>query len=197
MNATLFKYQLVACGVLGTVLLLEWGVGEIGRRHLRDTLNKNIDSDYQSEPLPSLNLPKLSEHSFNSIVERPLFIEGRKPIPQDTSEDDSEAAADEGQLDDWALIGIYNKNKNKGKRRALFRNQKETGKFLKLYEEQTISGWLLKQIQSDRVILQLGGQQKNVMLRKPREQVKTPMPPKRVAPTAKPATNNSPETKQQ
>lgn len=196
MNATLLKYQLVACGVLGAVLLLEWGASEVDRSQLQDTLSKDIKADYQSESLPSLDSPKLSEAGFTDIVERPLFIEGRKPLP-DAAENNSQSAEDTGQLDDWALIGIYNKDKKSSKQLALFRNKKEAKKFLKLNEEQMISGWQLTQIQSDRVILQLGGQQKTVMLRKPREQSKVPIPPKHKAPIANPATNNPSETKQQ
>ena len=196
MNATLLKYQLVACGVLSGIILLEMGIAEMSRSQLQDVLQRNVKADYQSEPLPSLNLPKLTELAFNNIVERPLFIEGRKPLPEEI-EDSSENKADMGQLDDWALIGIYNKDKKSSKQLALFRNKKEAKKFLKLNEEQTISGWQLTQIQSDRVILQLGGQQKTVMLRKPREQSKVPIPPKHKAPIVKPAANNSPETKQQ
>lgn len=191
MNATLFKYQLAACGVLGAALVMEWGLSEIGHSQLQETLNKTIEGDYQSDPLPNLNLPKLSEANFGVIVERPLFIEGRKPLPE--APEENAAAADTGQLDDWALIGIYNKNKNRDKHVALFRNQKETKKFLKLYEEQTISGWQLIEIKSDRVVLQMGGQQKSVMLRKPREQSKTPVPPKRPAPAANPTPENPPE----
>ncbi len=193
MNATLFKYQMAACGVLGAVLVMEWGVSEMSRARLQDTLNQTIKGDYQSDPLPNLNLPKLSEANFSVIVERPLFIDGRKPLPE--APEENAAAADTGQLDDWALIGIYNKNKNRDKHVALFRNQKETKKFLKLYEEQTISGWQLIEIKSDRVVLQLGGQQKSVMLRKPREQSKTPVPPKRPpVPAANPTPENPPET---
>ena len=195
MNAVLFKYQLVACGVLGIVLLLEWAGAEISRGQLQDTLNKSIEADYQAEPLPSLDLSKLTAVSYNNIIERPLFIEGRKPLPEEI-EDGAETAADAGELDDWILIGIYNKDKTSKKQVALFRNKKEAKKFLKLYEEQTISGWLLKEIQSDRVFLEMGGQQKSVMLRKPREQSKTPAPPRRPVPPSKPpTTNNSSEKK--
>jgi len=196
MNPVLLKYQLVACGVLSGILLLEWGGAGMASSQLRDILEQTIKADYQSEPLPGLKRSKLPEAGFNSIVERPLFIEGRKPLPDD-AEDSSEAKSDMGQLDDWALIGIYNKDKKNKKPVALFRNQKEAKKFIKLNEDQTISGWQLTEIQYDRVILQLAGQQKTVMLRKPREQSKVPMPPRHKPPVAKSAVNNSPETKPQ
>ncbi|MGR8930086.1 MAG: hypothetical protein ACU836_05545 [Gammaproteobacteria bacterium] len=172
MNATLLKYQLTACGVLGTVILLEWGVGTISQHQLQDTLDENIRADYRADPLPSLSHPRQSADSFAAITERPLFIEGRRPIPEEEQES-TEVAADTGKLEDWDLIGIYNKD---NKKLALFRHQKEAKKFLKIYEQQTISGWQLEQIENDRVLLQLGEQQKTVMLRKPREQSKMPVP---------------------
>ncbi|MDD2761840.1 MAG: hypothetical protein PHH11_16305 [Methylomonas sp.] len=181
MNATLLKYQMIALAILSVVMALEWGLGELNQSSLQDTLNKTLSTDYQSEPLSSLNLPKPAADSFINIVERPLFIEGRKPIPEAASEK-VEQGADLGQLEDWALIGIYNKDK---KAVALFRKQNEPKKFLKLNEQQVISGWQLKEIQADRVLLEQGGQQKTVMLRKPRPQSKAP-PPKRPAPPVNP-----------
>ena len=177
MNGMLLKHQLKACGMLGVLMLLELGLGVLSRGQLQNTLNQTIEADYQADPLPSLITPKQSADGFNTIVERPLFVEGRKPMP-DTAQQNPEAAADVGQLEDWVLIGIYNKDK---KQVALFRKQNEAKKYLKLNEQQTISGWQLTQIHADSVILQLDGQQKTVMLLKPREQVKTPQPAKRPA----------------
>ncbi|WP_157200611.1 hypothetical protein [Methylomonas lenta] len=145
-------------------------------------MDKKIQADYQADELPQLSLSKQSAESFINIVERPLFIEGRKPLPE-IVETSSEASTND-QLDDWSLIGIYTKNKRQV---ALFRKQNEARKFLKLNEDQTISGWQLKQIQADRVVLQQGGQEKSVMLRNPRLPSKTPPPPKKPAAPRQPA----------
>ena len=182
MNGVLLKYQLTTCGVLAAVLCLEIAGGELSQSRLQDTLNKRIDSEYQSDPLPSLELPKQTPDSYSTIIERPLFIEGRKPLPE-AAQESAETDTDTGQLDDWELIGLYSTD---SKPMALFRKQNEAKKYLRIHEQQSISGWLLKQIQADKVILQLGGQQKSVMLRKPRHQAKLPSPFNRPTVPAKP-----------
>jgi hypothetical protein len=173
---------------LSLILLAEWAISEANRSQLQATLDKKLQADYQSESLPVLDLAKQASESYNAILEKPLFIEGRKPIPEQAA--DNPATADNGQLDDWLLIGVYNKGERK---LALFRKQNEAKSFLKITENQTISGWQLLQVQADRVLLQQGAQQKSIMLRKPRPQVgKLPMPAKKPVPPTKPVQQDVP-----
>ncbi|PPD35899.1 MAG: hypothetical protein CTY19_02310 [Methylomonas sp.] len=181
MNQRLLNWQLLACAALSVILVAEWAIGEANHSQLQATLDKTVLADYQSDALPELDLAKQASESYNAIVERPLFIEGRKPIAEQAA--DSPAAADNGQLDDWLLIGVYNKGERK---LALFRKQNEAKSFLKITENQSVSGWQLIQIQADRVLLQQGGQQKSIMLRKPRPQGKLPMPAKKPIPPVPP-----------
>jgi hypothetical protein len=188
MNRRWLKWQLYVCGALSLILLAEWAISEANRSQLQATLDKKLQADYQSESLPVLNLAKQASESYNAILEKPLFIEGRKPIPEQAA--DNPATADNGQLDDWLLIGVYNKGERK---LALFRKQNEAKSFLKITENQTISGWQLLQVQADRVLLQQGAQQKSIMLRKPRPQVgKLPMPAKKPVPPTKPVQQDVP-----
>jgi hypothetical protein len=188
MNRRWLKWQLYVCGSLSLILLAEWAISEANRSQLQATLDKKLQADYQSESLPVLNLAKQASESYNAILEKPLFIEGRKPIPEQAA--DNPATADNGQLDDWLLIGVYIKGERK---LALFRKQNEAKSFLKITENQTISGWQLLQVQADRVLLQQGAQQKSIMLRKPRPQVgKLPMPAKKPVPPTKPVQQDVP-----
>lgn len=195
MTGKMMKWQLAASAGLTAVLLIEWFVGETQLGRLQAVLDKTVQSDYQAEPMPALSPPGQFNDGSNEVVERPLFIEGRKPLPEQAVE--GPETLDNGQLDDWQLIGIYNKNNRK---LALFRKQNEAKTFLKLNETQMITGWLLKQILSDRVILQQGAQQKSIMLRKPRVAAPPAAPSRRPAIPAKPMApvapinNNSAET---
>ena len=144
MNRKLLMGQIMAGGVLTLSLLAEWSYAEFSRGRLQAIMDQTVPTDYHSEPLPTLNIPK-----------------------QNTDPT------------------------------ALFRKQNEARKFLKLNQDQLISGWQLKEILSDRVVLQQGAQQKPVMLRKPREQAKSPAPLKKPATPIKPAkpivpNNNNP-----
>ncbi|AEG01177.1 hypothetical protein [Methylomonas methanica] len=181
MNSRIIKWQLIASACLTVILLAEWAIGESQRSHLQTLLDRTIQSEYQAEPMPTLNPPKPFNESMNEIVERPLFIEGRRPLPE--QEVEGPETLDNGQLDDWQLIGIYNKGSRK---LALFRKQNEAKTFVKRYETEMITSWQLKQIQSDRVVLQQGGQQKSIMLRKPRVAAPVVTPSRRPVVPAKP-----------
>ena len=198
MNLKLVKLQVLVIGLLSLMLAAEWSYGELARRRLQQNLQYSKDESDISSELPTIAGLKATAVEYGEMVERPLFIEGRKPIVEVAAE--SVQNVETGQIDDWALIGVYIKDKRS---MALFAKKNETKKFLKIGGEQTISGWLLKEIQPDRVILQQAGQLKTVLLRKPRPEIKSPAPEKPAAPapakpprSAKPAAqapNNNPE----
>lgn len=198
MNQKLLRLQLISCSLLALVLLAEWGYGQYAQNQLQSTLQQEVSSDFQAESLPELNADTLAADAFAAVVERPLFIEGRKPIIEEAPKEVK--PVDVGQIDDWQLIGVYTNSK---KPMVLFRNQKEAKKYLKLNEQQSISGWTVQKIEADKVTLQQGSQQKIVPLRKPRTQIpgpggkptptkqpNRPGAPANSAPAPVPATNN-------
>lgn len=193
MNQKLLKLQLISCGLLGALLAAEWGYGQYARKQLQTILDQPVESDYQLESLPELDSnapapPSLEQYS--AIVERPLFIEGRKPIVEEPVKE--VVPVEVGQIDDWQLIGVYTKSKQP---MALFRKQNEAKKYSKLNENQTIAGWQVQKIEPNQVTLQQGGQQKIVPLRKPRVQPpatgKPGTPPKPIRPPSAPPTGHA------
>jgi hypothetical protein len=173
MNLKLVKLQIVLCGLLGSLLITEWAYsaffGVNPKLSPTSIPSGNGEDAVQSFPeLVAVNT------NLNELVDRPLFIEGRKPIVETPVDD--QKPLETGQIDEWMLIGIFNKNQQS---MALFTKKDEAKKFMKIPIQQNISGWLLKEIQSDRVILQQADQQKMIMLRKPRSvTVKPPLPGK-------------------
>lgn len=194
MNLRLIKLQVLVSGLLSLVLAGEWGYGQIAEHRLQESFKLNEDDDVAGEELPTIDTLDSSAETYSELVERPLFIQGRKPIVEANPADKAQAV-ETGQIDDWLLIGVFNKDH---RQMALFAKKNEAKKYLKLGSEQTISGWQIKEIKSDRVVLLQGGQEKSVLLRKPRPENKMPMrpkppvPPRPVAP-AQP-TNINPET---
>jgi hypothetical protein len=184
MNLKLVKLQLLISGLLSAILVAEYGYGLSATRRLQQSLQFSKDDSPAVSELPSISTLKPASGNYNELVERPLFIEGRKPIVEAITE--TTQNADNAQIDDWELVGIYTKGK---KTSVLFAKKNETHKFLKIGVEQTVSGWLLKEIQPDRVVLQQAAQMKTVMLRKPRADNpaapaagKPPIPPKPLRP---------------
>lgn len=185
MNQKLIRLQLLACGLLSLALLAEWSYSRLTGRQLQALLAPRAQTDFQAEELPSIANSKGSADTYSEIVDRPVFIEGRRPLAEVNPAENTQNQ-DVGQIDDWALVGVYNKDKRPI---ALFSKRNEARKFLKITEDQSISGWQLKQIQADRVLLQQAGQEKSVVLRKPRAQVKPPMPGKPAVPPRPPHPN--------
>jgi len=189
MNQKLIHLQLLGCGMLSLVLAAEWGYKQFSAGQLQTLLAPRAQGDFQAEELPSIANDKASAETYGEIVERPLFIEGRKPIPE-ANPIETAQSQDAGQIDDWALVGVYNKDKHPV---ALFSKRNEAKKFMKITEDQSISGWQLKQIQADRVLLQQAGQEKTVVLRKPRLQTKPPIPGKAAVPPRLPVPAAAPK----
>lgn len=194
MNLKLVKLQLLLSGLLGLILIAEYAYGLSAARKLQQSLQFSKDDSPLASELPAISTLKPTSGDFNELVERPLFIEGRKPIAEATAE--TAQNADNGQIDDWELIGIYTKGQ---KNTVLFAKKNENRKFLKIGLEQMVSGWMLKEIQADRVVLQQAAQMKTVMLRKPRADIKPaptagkPAVPVKPAKPAIPAPHTTPE----
>lgn len=174
MNLRLIKLQTFGCGILSLVLAAEWAYGRFTLSQIHGLLEPQAQTDTAVEELPTITGNANSADIYSDIVERPVFIEGRKPLAEAETANIIEAQ-DPGQIDDWELIGVYDKG---NRATALFRKRDESKKFSKIPEEQSISGWLLKKIHSDHVVLEQAGQEKAVVLRKPRAQVKPPIPGK-------------------
>ncbi|QWF69913.1 hypothetical protein KEF85_11170 [Methylomonas paludis] len=201
MNLKLVKLQCLICGVLTALLVGEWANGVFNERNLQQSLHYAKDEQALVVELPNINSDTENAGNYAEMVERPLFIEGRKPIAEAPVENTQ--TLELGQIDDWELVGIYAKDNRPPT--ALFAKKNESKKHLKTSNEQMVSGWTLKEIHPDRVILQQAGQQKTLLLRKPRMDappVSTPPPqpapipnlrqPRRPPPTEQP-TNPNPE----
>lgn len=153
------KLELIFCCVLIFMLFVEYCV-ELWMDSSIYNANFNYSVIYQPVVLPSLLINNSVIKDDSEIHDRPLFSEDRKPqkkapVAFDTS------IPDIGALDDWLLIGVYNHNHQMS---ALFRNRNEEKKYLKLSENQTIAGWLIKEIKPTHVLLELSGQEKQLEL---------------------------------
>lgn len=172
MNQKLLRIQLGGCAALGLTLITESGLGYYSQQQIQALLNAPSQTEVELETLPVMQMASKSLEAYNAIIERPLFLEGRAPIVQ-TLTPDAPKTEELGKIDEWSLIGIFNKNNTIT---ALFNKTNEVKKFQKLHQDQTLSGWQIKQILPDRVILEQAGQIKELVLRKivPSNKAKTP-----------------------
>ena len=162
MNSKVIKLLLGLCLLMLVILLIEFGLSLGDQSQFDKPIAATEKQQVESIELPELNVAKQELESYTDMVERPLFIEGRKPII--VVEDDA-PVEQASKIDDLTLLGIYSV---KGDKTALFNKAGKDKTYLKKSEGDDVSGWTLQEIKSDKVILERTGKEQTVMLRKPK-----------------------------
>ena len=150
MRVLILKYPLTT--VLGFVcaLLLAILVSELLFPPSPSVVSPEASRTPQS-PLPvkkdDFSLSPLSQ--FQAIVERPLFLQSRRPIPGATTEA-SPTASKETRLNQYSLSAVVIVP---DKRLALLRSTTDK-KIHKIEEGQDLQGWKLKEIKDESALFQ-------------------------------------------
>lgn len=164
-NTKLLSLMIIVIVCLVTLIIAEWGYMSLARQALFEDVNKVEVRGYEIDELPSIDLFQTSLDEYGEMVNRPLFVQGRRPIePSDSGTLEPLVLSDFEHL----LIGIYGPEE---KMSALFKNVKVRGqepKYFKVLVGDDIQGWQVDEIRRDKVILSQGDSQKQAMLHKPR-----------------------------
>lgn len=168
MNIKLVKFLAAVCGVLLALIIVEWVANYYARSSLLDSIGSSAAPGAADAEIPVISLKEKPEESYVDLVTRPLFIKGRKPVEESTP--DQEKAAISAENLDWQLNGIYTGKKGLS---ALFtrtktQSAKDQDNYRKLSQNDDLDGWKLVEIKKDRVVLALGDQNKELLLRKPK-----------------------------
>ncbi len=151
--------------ILNALLLLLFAV-EWFWLHSDETVAEPVDHIADSgaeDSLPVMDFSGQSLDKYIALVEKPLFIQGRKPVESVEEKLLPETSSDIEQL---ALMGVYSLE---GEYFALVDDKSaQTKKYFKKKKGDSIAGWVIEQIEPDRIVLLRGGQKKTVMLRKPK-----------------------------
>ncbi len=174
MNIKLIKTLTVVCLVLMSVIALEWIYAERVQKQLLSSVSSPSKTTLPDE-MPAINLNAQPEESYVDVVERPLFIAGRKPV----AETEQAQTVTTTNTFDWRLSGIY--TTKKGLTALLTRTvakipdpanlaaaKTSADKYRKVIVEGDIDGWKVASIHPDEVILMQGSTQKKLLLRKPK-----------------------------
>ncbi len=178
MNSKLIKTLMLVCLVLLLVITLEWLYAEQAQQKMLSTISSETKPVLNDE-MPQINLNSQPEDSYADLVNRPLFIAGRKPIAE--AEQTQEQAAVVTNNFDWMLNGIY--TTKKGLMALLTRTVAKipeavpnlataktpsNDKYRKVIVGDTIDGWKVTEIHPYEIILKHDNTQKNLQLRKPK-----------------------------
>jgi hypothetical protein len=169
MNFKLIKTLTIVCLVLVLFVVLEWLYAKhLQEQQLQSAITAPAKQTLPDMPTIDLNLP---ETGYADLVNRPLFIAGRKPVPE-TETNQAQTAISETVTFDWQLNGIY--TTKKGLMALFTRTVVKTpgNKYRKAIVGDNIESWKVTEIHTDKVKLTQGDMQKDLPLRKPG--VKTP-----------------------
>jgi hypothetical protein len=172
MNRPTIFVLLALNALLAMVLVGEW-VAESETPKTEQVKSKTDDAE--SGELPSLDLTATSEENYNDLVERPLFVKGRKPVNEPVPESTPVAAVKKVDVFVWELTGIFATPKGVTAffSRTNTKVPKDNYRKYKLGEE--LDGWKLSDIHPDKVTLTQTGETKTLSLRKAKPKMPVPM----------------------
>lgn len=166
MNTKLIKLLTVLCILLLACIAGEWFYAKQVQKTTLAALKVIDKKPPKMVDMPTIALTQKPEQSFVDMVERPLFIKGRRPVPESPDDLKLAAAKPSGPFN-WQLNGVYGKGANL--HALLSRSVKAAkGNFLKIMKGADVDGWTLAEVQKDKVILSQAGMTKELLLRKPK-----------------------------
>lgn len=137
----------------------------------------------QDEELPSLDLEAKSEDEYSDLVERPLFIKGRKPVAEPEAENAPVAEVKRNEAFVWNLTGVFATPKGVTAFFSRINGKVEKDNYRKLKIGGEIDGWKLSEIYPDKVVFSQAGEIKTLSLRKAKPKNLPPVPAAPVAST--------------
>lgn len=149
-------------------------------------LKKNVTIQPQEEQTTGLDLSDPSEESYSDLVERPMFIKGRKPVEEPIPEEMALATAHKTENVNWELIGIYRTPKGTTAFFSRSNGHLPKDNFRKCKLGDSLDGWQLSDINENGVNLTQGTETKNLPLRKMKPKNATPTPVSPTNPTPLP-----------
>ena len=156
--------------LLAVVLLSQWLHYRGKQSDLRKLLATKVENRMEAQPLEAqhFELPGLEE--YTATIERPLFMEGRRPATEDASE--PETATLEKKPLAVKLMGVVFAP---GETLGLFVDAH--GKYKRLRINDSIGGWKVAGIEADKAIREQDGTREELKLAKPKQK-KSPGQPK-------------------
>jgi len=155
--------------LLSVVFVSQWLHYRHQRTDLKKLLATKVEARMEDQKVEEqhFELPSLEEYS--ATVERPLFMEGRRPATVEANE--SEAAPVEKKPLAVKLMGVVFAPKET---LGLFVDAQ--GKYKRLRINDSIGGWKVEGIEADKAIMEQDGTKEELKLAKPKQKKGTGQP---------------------
>lgn len=154
------------------VLAMEW----VESTKAPPAISQNKTNNAESESsIPELDLTATGEDSYSDLVERPMFIKGRKPVNEPVPETVPVAAVKKVEAFVWELSGIF--TTPKGVTAFFNRTNAKVPKdnYRKYKVGQELDGWKVTEIHTDNVVLMQTNETKTLPLRKLKPKIPVPI----------------------
>ncbi len=174
MRSIKWEYSLTLVFVVASVILLillavQAHYGQQYRDQYVQELLGVQSAGFEMQEMPSYHANEQAIDDYATLIERPLFFKGRRPIePGEAEETQTRAAQGVAKDIGLNLVGIINTPNNTY---ALFNNPRakpDEEKFPRYQQGEKIKGWLVQEIKHDRVIIAANGSTEEISLAKPR-----------------------------
>ncbi|MEN8260491.1 MAG: hypothetical protein ABFS02_07880 [Pseudomonadota bacterium] len=152
-----------ACVLFALVIAAEWAANTKYVAGLNSRLSEiGGDTGLLPESFPNEEIILPPVETYAEIVERPLFLSGRRPMEEQALSADASDQVFTGKLN-IQLMGVISVPQGM---MVLFVDPK--GEYSRAEQDDTIEGWRVKEVQFDRVVLEQGGVVEELLLRKPK-----------------------------
>ncbi len=183
MNRPIIFVLIALNALLAVVLAVEWVASTESSITQTETKVDNVESE---ESPPALDLTETSEDSYSDLVDRPMFIKGRKPVDEPVPESAPVVATKKTEAIVWDLTGIF--TTPKGVTAFFSRTNAKVSKdnYRKYKVGEELDGWKVSEIHTDNVVLTQMNETKTLLLRKAKPKTPTPIQSTTNNPVAKP-----------
>jgi hypothetical protein len=182
MNRKLIRTLSLVCLVLMVVITLEWLYAAYTQKQLLSPISSSAKQTAPEE-MPTIALDTQPEESYADLVNRPLFISGRKSVAEAEKNQDQAQTQATGVTNnnfDWMLNGIY--TTKKGLTALLTRTVAKipapsanlstakplNDKYRKVLLGDNIDGWKVAEIHANDITVTQGSTRNKLLLRKPK-----------------------------
>jgi len=167
---TLALLLLVGCGPLLLILLSEWFYFSYRQTDLKKRLAETVEVHLKTPSVEQARYELPALENYAATIERPLFMESRRPAEEDTSQ--PEPVAVEKRPLNLKLMGVASTPDHAV---GLFVDAK--GKYKRLHKNDTMDGWKVFGLEPGKAIMEQDGthEELKVFKLKPKKKQEPPV----------------------
>ncbi len=154
------------CCLVAVGLALQWYYVTKNEQWLKQQLKKPMTSSIVLADPPEDNLLLGDQSKYEEMMERPLFIESRRPLPKQQAEAVIEAVIPAAPLSELAVKFTGFINVPNGII-ALIQDVK-TRKYHRLHKGEQLNDWVLTELHPDKVVFKQRDTVEEILLRPPK-----------------------------